>query len=114
MAQPLTGREIYNATSAQKQDMQKLGRMMLAQHQNIEKEEQKHIERTAKQRLAALKSNDEEAYLKLLDQAKDTRITHLLKQTDGSLSQLAASVKAQQRKAAERYGDGIEEFVDDD
>ena len=108
------GREISNAASTQKQKMQKLGRMMLAQHQNIEKEEQKRIERTAKQRLAALKSNDEEAYLKLLDQAKDTRITHLLKQTDGFLSQLAASVKAQQRKAAERYGDGIEEFVDDD
>ena len=27
----------------------------------------------------ALKANDEEAYLKLLDQAKDTRITHLLR-----------------------------------
>jgi ATP-dependent helicase STH1/SNF2 len=108
------GREIGAAASAQKLKMQKLGRMMLAQHQNIEKEEQKRIERTAKQRLAALKSNDEEAYLKLLDQAKDTRITHLLKQTDGFLNQLAASVKAQQRKAAERYGDGVDEFLDDD
>jgi ATP-dependent helicase STH1/SNF2 len=106
-------REIATAANTQKQKMQKLGRMMLAQHQNIEKEEQKRIERTAKQRLAALKSNDEEAYLKLLDQAKDTRITHLLKQTDGFLSQLAASVKAQQRKAAERYGGG-DDFVDDD
>jgi ATP-dependent helicase STH1/SNF2 len=108
------GREIQNAGIAQKAKMVKLGRMMLAQHQNIEKEEQKRIERTAKQRLAALKSNDEEAYLKLLDQAKDTRITHLLKQTDGFLSQLAASVKLQQRKAAERYGDGTEEFIEDE
>lgn len=108
------GREINNAANAQRQKMQKLGRMMLAQHQNIEKEEQKRIERTAKQRLAALKSNDEEAYLKLLDQAKDTRITHLLKQTDGFLKQLAASVKEQQRKAAERYGDMTEELMDDD
>ncbi|KFY06624.1 hypothetical protein V492_07895 [Pseudogymnoascus sp. VKM F-4246] len=99
------GREIAIAASAQKSKMQKLGRMMQVQHQTIEKEEQKRIERTAKQRLAALKSNDEEAYLALLDQAKDTRITHLLKQTDGFLTQLAQSVKAQQRKAAERYGD---------
>ncbi|RDW60111.1 putative chromatin structure-remodeling complex subunit snf21 [Coleophoma crateriformis] len=104
-------REVQTAAANQRQKMQKLGRMMLAQHQNIEKEEQKRIERTAKQRLQALKSNDEEAYLKLLDQAKDTRITHLLRQTDGFLSQLAASVKAQQRKAAERYGDGQDEFM---
>jgi ATP-dependent helicase STH1/SNF2 len=38
------------------------------------------MERMAKQRLQALKANDEEAYLKLLGQAKNTRITHLLKQ----------------------------------
>ncbi|KUJ12726.1 putative chromatin structure-remodeling complex subunit snf21 [Mollisia scopiformis] len=107
-------REINTAGHNQRQKMQKLGRMMMAQHQNIEKEEQKRIERTAKQRLQALKSNDEEAYLKLLDQAKDTRITHLLRQTDGFLSQLASSVKEQQRKAAERYGDNADDFIDDE
>jgi ATP-dependent helicase STH1/SNF2 len=107
-------REVNTAASNQRQKMQKLGRMMIAQHQNIEKEEQKRIERTAKQRLQALKSNDEEAYLKLLDQAKDTRITHLLRQTDGFLSQLAASVKEQQRKAAERYGGETDDFLDED
>ena len=107
-------KEVSLAGQNQRLKIQKLGRMMMTQHQNIEKEEQKRIERTAKQRLQALKSNDEEAYLKLLDQAKDTRITHLLRQTDGFLSQLAASVKAQQRKAAERYGDNADDFVDDD
>lgn len=104
-------REVNIAAQNQRQKIQKLGRMMMTQHQNIEKEEQKRLERTAKQRLALLKSDNEEAYLKLLDQAKDTRITHLLKQTDGFLSQLAASVKQQQRKAAERYGDGSHEFL---
>lgn len=108
------GREIALAAQAQKQKMQKLGRMMQIQHQTIEKEEQRRIERTAKQRLAALKSNDEEAYLKLLDQAKDTRITHLLKQTDGFLTQLAQSVKQQQRKAAERYGDETGILMEED
>ncbi|KAI9646253.1 transcriptional regulator [Ciborinia camelliae] len=107
-------REVNLAGQNQRQKMVKLGRMMVTQHQNIEKEEQKRIERTAKQRLAALKSNDEEAYLKLLDQAKDTRITHLLRQTDGFLSQLAASVKEQQRKAAERYGDDGGDFEEDE
>ncbi|GAW22388.1 hypothetical protein ANO14919_119250 [Xylariales sp. No.14919] len=97
--------DIHNTAASARSKMSKMGRAMYAHHFNIEKEEQKRIERTAKQRLQALKANDEEAYLKLLDQAKDTRITHLLKQTDGFLHQLASSVKAQQRQAAERYGE---------
>ncbi|KAI1004703.1 Chromatin structure-remodeling complex subunit [Podosphaera aphanis] len=107
-------KEVKDGGANQRYKVAKLGRMMQAAHQNIEKEEQKRLERTAKQRLQALKSNDEEAYLALLDQAKDTRITHLLKQTDGFLGQLAASVKEQQRKAAERYGQSIEKFADED
>ena len=97
--------EIQEASSSQKTKSHKLSRLMFAQHFNIEKEEQKRVERTAKQRLQALKADDEEAYLKLLDQAKDTRITHLLKQTDGFLKQLASSVKQQQRQAIEKYND---------
>jgi ATP-dependent helicase STH1/SNF2 len=97
--------ELRRATEMHRQKTVKLGRMMLQQHQILEKEEQKRIERTAKQRLQALKANDEETYLKLLGQAKDTRISHLLSQTDGFLSQLAASVKAQQRNAVNQYRD---------
>lgn len=111
--------ELQEAGMAQRQRLQKLGRTMIATHQNIEKEEQKRIERTAKQRLQALKANDEETYLKLLGQAKDTRISHLLKQTDGFLKQLADSVKAQQRTASDRYGhnhleESSDEASDDD
>lgn len=97
--------EILSSAATARSKLLKMGRTMYSHHFNIEKEEQKRIERTAKQRLQALKANDEEAYLKLLDQAKDTRITHLLRQTDGFLHQLASSVKAQQRQAVERYGD---------
>ncbi len=106
-------REVNIAATNQRQKMQKLGRITLSQHQIVEKEEQKRAEKTAKQRLQALKSNDEEAYLKLLDHAKDTRITQLLKQTDGFLTQLARSVKEQQQKAAERYGGDADDFIDD-
>ncbi|UKZ63307.1 uncharacterized protein TrAtP1_004537 [Trichoderma atroviride] len=106
--------EITETAAAQKNKSHKLSRLMYSHHFNIEKEEQKRIERTAKQRLQALKANDEEAYLKLLDQAKDTRITHLLKQTDGFLHQLASSVKAQQRQAAETYGTDMGEFIDEE
>ena len=112
------GREIHKGAEAQRQRQLKLGRIMLQQHQNIEKEEQKRIERTAKQRLQALKNDDEETYLKLLGQAKDSRISHLLKQTDGFLNQLAASVKEQQRGAAEKYNnvgpDGMSDSDEDE
>ena len=99
------GNDVRANANSQRGRTQKLGRMMVSHHQHMEREEQKRIERTAKQRLQALKANDEETYLKLLGQAKDSRISHLLKQTDGFLSQLAASVRQQQRTAAERYRD---------
>ncbi|ETI22965.1 hypothetical protein G647_04761 [Cladophialophora carrionii CBS 160.54] len=97
--------DIKNNAISQRSRIQKLGRMMVTHHQHMEREEQKRIERTAKQRLQALKANDEETYLKLLGQAKDSRISHLLKQTDGFLKQLAASVREQQRSAAEKWGE---------
>jgi ATP-dependent helicase STH1/SNF2 len=110
--------ELNEAGLAQRQRLQKLGRTMISTHQSIEKEEQKRVERTAKQRLQALRANDEETYLKLLGQAKDTRISHLLKQTDGFLKQLASSVKAQQRSHANtersRIGQAQEEPSSDE
>lgn len=106
--------EIMSSAHSHQNKMAKMGKLMYSHHFNIEKEEQKRIERNAKQRLQALKANDEEAYLKLLDQAKDTRITHLLRQTDGFLHQLASSVKAQQRAAAERFGDDTGEFLQEE
>ena len=68
-------------------------------HQLTEKEESKKLEKNAKQRLQALKANDEEAYLKLLDETKDHRITHLLKQTNQFLDSLTEQVRAQQTEA---------------
>lgn len=107
--------QLKDSARQQQAKVQKLGRLMVQTHSVIEKEEQKRIERTAKQRLQALKANDEETYLRLLGQAKDSRISHLLKQTDGFLNQLAASVKAQQRGAAQHYGDlGAEESSDEE
>jgi len=107
------GHDIRKSAETQRNRVQKLGRMMLVQHQHIEKEEQKRVERTAKQRLQALKNDDEETYLKLLGQAKDSRISHLLKQTDGFLSQLAASVKQQQRGSGHLAGQAYADEEDD-
>lgn len=105
------GRDVQMSSRMKRSKQQKMGRMMLQHHQHMEKEEQKRMERTAKQRLQALKANDEVAYLKLLAQTKDTRITHILKQTDSFLNSLAESVRAQQRDAIQNYGkpDGYQE-----
>lgn len=90
------------------------GRLGQVAHNQIEKEEQKRMERTAKQRLAALKSNDEEAYLKLLDQTKDTRITQLLRQTNTFLDSLAQAVKVQQNEAKILRGEEIPPITDEE
>lgn len=85
-------------------------------HVQIAKEEQKKLERMAKQRLQALKLNDEEAYLKLLDHTKDIRITHLLNQTNQFLEHLAQAVQTQQREAKNAQSDaaGEDDNVMDD
>lgn len=90
---------IINNRQVKKEQISKLGKGITAMHVNIEREEQKRIERNAKQRLQALKANDEEAYIKLLDQTKDTRITHLLRQTNQFLDSLAHAVKEQQKES---------------
>ncbi|KAK6455713.1 SNF2 family N-terminal domain-containing protein [Scheffersomyces xylosifermentans] len=89
---------IYGNAKNQRQNYRNntLARSINNFHINTEKEESKKLERTAKQRLQALKANDEEAYIKLLDQTKDHRITHLLKQTNTFLDSLAQQVRAQQ------------------
>lgn len=91
-----------NPRGAGAQRMRNLGKSVMRQHNEIEKEEQRRIERLAKERLKALKNDDEEAYLALLGEAKDSRIGHLLQQTDQFLDQLATAVRDQQNDAVHR------------
>ncbi|WFD33315.1 RSC chromatin remodeling complex ATPase component [Malassezia cuniculi] len=90
------GKDLIAAQNKAADQARRIGRMVLKLHSDVEREEQKRIERVAKERLNALKADDEEAYLKLIDTAKDTRITHLLQQTDAYLDSLAQAVQAQQ------------------
>lgn len=93
------GRDVIAVNRAAQDRVVKLGRAVLSFHAFTEKEEQKRIERISKERLKALKADDEEAYMKLIDTAKDTRITHLLRQTDAYLDSLAQAVVAQQNES---------------
>lgn len=105
------GKEVKEAGRAAQERVLRLGRAVLSFHAHTEKEEQKRIERISKERLKALKADDEEAYMKLIDTAKDTRITHLLKQTDAYLDSLAQAVMEQQRG---EFGSDIQFENDDD
>ncbi|CCD27286.1 SWI/SNF catalytic subunit SNF2 NDAI_0K00950 [Naumovozyma dairenensis CBS 421] len=91
----------YTIRSEKRNRRLKHGHKLINTHVTLEKDEQKRIERKAKERLQALKANDEEAYIKLLDQTKDTRITHLLKQTNAFLDSLTKAVKDQQKYTKE-------------
>ncbi|KAF9234947.1 SNF2 family N-terminal domain-containing protein [Melanogaster broomeanus] len=90
------GKEVISVCRQAQDRVMRLGKAVINFHAYTEKEEQKRIERISKERLKALKADDEEAYMKLIDTAKDTRITHLIRQTDGYLDSLAQAVMAQQ------------------
>ncbi|KAI8336435.1 SNF2 family N-terminal domain-containing protein [Choanephora cucurbitarum] len=90
------GRSLTTFQGNYRAKQNKLGRAVLQYHQHIEKEEQKRAERISKERIRALKNDDEEAYMKLIDEAKDTRLTQLLKQTGAFLDSLTKAVVDQQ------------------
>lgn len=100
--------EIHHEIQQVKQKHVHLCRHIQSFHAHVEKEEAKRAEKTAKQRLQALRSNDEEAYIKLLDQTKDTRLTHLLKQTNQFLASLSQAVRVQQAET------GVEQELTDE
>jgi ATP-dependent helicase STH1/SNF2 len=96
------GRNMVNNNRIIQAKAAKLGKAILKFHVDTEREEQKRIEKLSRDRLKALKADDEEAYLKLIDTAKDTRITHLIRQTDSYLEGLAQAVVAQQNDDVHR------------
>jgi hypothetical protein len=105
------GREVLSVNRTAQDHVICLGKAVLSFHTHVERKEQKRIERISKECLKALKADDEEAYMKLIDTAKDTRITHLLKQTDTYLNSLAQAVLSQQTDAPL---DAVEEATNED
>lgn len=93
------GKEFAASQKLLQQRVAKLTKSVMHHHSVYEKEEQKRAEKNSKERIRALRADDEEAYLKLIDQEKDTRLTHLLRQTDEFLKGLTAKVAAQQSKS---------------
>ncbi|KAI9258084.1 SNF2 family N-terminal domain-containing protein [Phascolomyces articulosus] len=103
------GRNLLNTQRTWQAKQSKLGRAVIQYHQHVEKEEQKRIERISKERMRALRNDDEEAYMKLIDEAKDTRLTQLLKQTDNFLGSLTKAVVDQQNDPVHRNDYTVED-----
>lgn len=95
------GRDFMQCHRANTAKMAKWGQSVARFHQNAQKEEERRLSRMSQDRLNALKANDEEAYLKLLDQSKDTRITHLLSQTNSFLKTLTNGLEKQKATAGD-------------
>jgi hypothetical protein len=90
------GRDLIAWHKAHQARMGKLGKAILQFHAHIDKEEQRRTDKRSKDRIRALRNDDEEAYLKLIDEAKDTRLTLLLRQTGTYLESLTKAVVDQQ------------------
>ena len=91
-------REIQSHSRAIQQRNARIAKAVMQYHATVEREEQKRLERVSRERLRALKADDEEAYMRLIDQQKDTRLTHLLRQTDEFLEGLTTKMLAQQNE----------------
>ncbi|GMS82058.1 hypothetical protein PENTCL1PPCAC_4233 [Pristionchus entomophagus] len=74
----------------------KRGKAVLTWYQNSEQQRKKEEERNEKLRMQRLMLEDEDGYRQLLDAKKDSRLVHLLEQTDEFIRSLTGLVKAHQ------------------
>eukprot|EP00736_Rhodelphis_marinus_P012156 Rmarinus@m.28402 len=84
-------------------------------HQTREREEMRKLERRDRERVRALRSNNEERYIELLEETKNDRLLNLLNQTDSYLSEIGAMVQKLRKDAKrEDAGSGAESDEGDD
>lgn len=76
-----------------------LGKHCANAQANKEKQSTKQAEREQKERLKALRANDEESYLKLLESAKNERVMMVLKQTEEYMLTMTNLMKQEQAEA---------------
>jgi ATP-dependent helicase STH1/SNF2 len=80
------GREVLSVNRTAQDHVICLGKAVLSFHTHVECKEQKRIEHISKERLKALKADDEEAYMKLIHTAKALHTHHPFVETDGHIS----------------------------
>jgi len=82
----------------QKRQARNLGKAVLKELQSRMKKEEDKAKTAARNRLEALKANDEEKYMELLMEAKNERLMSLLKQTEDYMRKIGATIQAEQEK----------------
>lgn len=111
-------RNFYEMHSQRSQIKKKLNRQIIKYYINKEKREQMLREKAERDRINALKRNDEAEYLKLVEQAKNKRLLLLLEQTDAYLKQIGEKVEEQQLASGDPFLKTSEDVkpivVDDD
>lgn len=84
-------------------------------HANVVRREQQSKERAERERLKALRDNDEDAYLALLQETKNERLTMLLAQTDEylrNIGALVAQLQQEEEEEEERLRKSLEEAAE--
>lgn len=81
----------------------RLGQAVLNYHQYAKREQLKRSGQITRERMRALRNDDENTYIELIDKTKDTRLTHILEQTDAFLNALSTAVLDQQARQGFSY-----------
>eukprot|EP00917_Polyrhabdina_sp_WS-2016_P011193 GHVP01024750.1.p1 GENE.GHVP01024750.1~~GHVP01024750.1.p1 ORF type:complete len:970 (+),score=210.15 GHVP01024750.1:736-3645(+) len=89
--------ERFDRRKQQSIKLQKLSKLIIHTQQQRIKEEQRRSDKAERERLRALKADDEEEYRRLVSQEKNTRLEYLLKQTDDYLTGLVNKINALNR-----------------
>eukprot|EP01027_Heterolobosea_sp_BB2_P013730 GEZU01019767.1.p1 GENE.GEZU01019767.1~~GEZU01019767.1.p1 ORF type:complete len:1306 (-),score=411.03 GEZU01019767.1:96-3443(-) len=99
-------KKVVDAAKNQKKSMERLMKDLVQYFENKERAEKQRREKLERERLRALKEDDEAAYFKLLEGAKHSRLIELLKQTDDCLKSLGAQLIMTQEEGEEEDEEG--------
>ncbi|KAJ3035239.1 hypothetical protein HDV00_004147 [Rhizophlyctis rosea] len=106
------GTHMLHVHTEQRKRAKGLGNLVAKFHLNAAKEEEKRLQKISQERLQALKANDEEAYMKLIKETKDTRVHHLVEQTNQYLKNLTNALQDQKADIAADpsvFGESLED-----
>lgn len=101
--------EFLRFHKAKRTECARLGRAVRQQLESAETKKEKQEGKAEARRLQALKENDMESYMKLVQETKNTRLKHLLDQTDDYISTINRMVQAQRMEAETTPPEGAEE-----
>jgi SNF2 family DNA or RNA helicase len=88
-------RDFVGFHKAKRQDLARLSKGAKHHHDEIASRANREEDRNERMRLKALRSNDMEAYMKLVEETKNKRLQYLLNQTDEYLNSIKKLIKSQ-------------------